>query len=355
MARAFTLFFLFVVYIQLNVQKIVFGQHCENGLVGCKIRNIKFCFSLGVMTVEALTRNLFLYLSKSKTLNHIAQNRGGSFATGKIIGGIDFKSSIPVIRDLNNKGLSVTVDHLGEFVDSVDVARDRTLECVETLKTISRERLSSQVSVKMTSLGLDIDHELVHQNMTNILDVAEQYKILVTIDMEDEPRCQATLDLFKQFKAKYEYVSTVVQSYLYRTEQDVKELNELKATLRIVKGAYKESAEVAFPEKKDVDENFKSIVKLHLLNGNFTAVATHDDAMINFTKEFVKEHHIPTSQFEFQMLYGMRSQTQFDLAKKGYNMRVYLPYGKDWYGYCMRRLAERPANIAFAFKGMVKN
>lgn len=288
-------------------------------------------------------------------LNHIAQNRGGSFATGKIIGGIDFKCSIPVIRDLNNKGLAVTVDHLGEFVDSADVARERAAECVETIKTISRERLDSQVSVKMTSLGLDIDHELVYQNMTSILETAEHNKILVTIDMEDFPRCQATLDLFKQFKVKYEYVSTVVQAYLYRTEQDVLDLNKFNPALRIVKGAYKESADVAFPDKKDVDNNFINIVKMHLLNGNYTAVATHDDAMINFTKEFVKEQQIPTSQFEFQMLYGMRSQTQLDLAKEGYKMRVYLPYGKDWYGYCMRRLAERPANIAFVFKGMVKS
>lgn len=305
--------------------------------------------------MEALTRNFFLYLSKSNTLNHMAQNWGGNFAAGKIIGGIDFKSSIPFIRSLNQQGLSVTVDHLGEFVDSAEVARQRTEECVKTIKMISHEGLDSQVSLKMTSLGLDIDDDLVYRNMIRILEVAEQHQIMVTIDMEDETRCQKTLDLFKEFRQKYEYVSTVIQAYLYRAEQDIDDLNELHPNLRLVKGAYKESPKVAFPDKKDVDENYKKIIQKHLLNGNYTAIATHDDAMINYSKKLVQEHQIPTSQFEFQMLYGMRTQTQLDLVKEGYKMRVYVPYGKDWYGYFMRRLAERPANISFVFKGMVKH
>ncbi|MEH7234543.1 proline dehydrogenase family protein [Bacillus sp. JJ1562] len=304
--------------------------------------------------MEAITRDLFLFLSKSNVLNKFAQKRGSSFAAGKIIGGTDFQSSIRFIRELNKQGLSVTVDHLGEFVDSVEVANDRTVECMQTIEMIRNENLDSQVSLKMTSLGLDIDPDLVVKNMTRILDTAEKHQIMVTIDMEDEPRCQATIDLFRHFSKKYSCVSTVLQAYLYRTEQDLKDLTSFQPFLRLVKGAYKESPEVAFPEKKDVDENYKKLIKQSLLNGNYTAIASHDDAIIQYTKELAKLHNIPNTQFEFQMLYGMRSQSQLELVQQGYKCRVYVPYGMDWYGYFMRRLAERPANIAFAFKGMIK-
>ncbi|MFY2157116.1 proline dehydrogenase family protein [Cytobacillus firmus] len=305
--------------------------------------------------MEAITRDFFLYLSKNSLLNKIAQNRGVSFAAGKLIGGVDFKSSVRFIRDLNNQGLSVTVDHLGEFVDSVEVANERTEECISTIEMISKEGLDSQVSLKMTSLGLDIDHDLVVKNMTRILDTAEKHKIMVTIDMEDVPRCQATIDLFKQFKEKYSCVSTVLQAYLYRTEKDLEDLGKYQPFLRLVKGAYKEAPEHAFPEKTDVDENYKKLIEQSLLNGNYTAIASHDDQIIEYTKELAKKHNISNDRFEFQMLYGMRNKTQLELAKQGYKMRVYVPYGMDWYGYFMRRLAERPANIAFAFKGIFKN
>ncbi|MFC0273866.1 proline dehydrogenase family protein [Metabacillus herbersteinensis] len=304
--------------------------------------------------MEVLTRDFFLFLSKNKVLNRAAQNWGKNIASGKIIGGNDFTSSIKFIKMLNSQGLSVTVDHLGEFVTNKDVARERTEECIQTIKMIARENLDSQVSLKMTSLGLDIDHALVYENMSRILETAEKHNIMVTIDMEDEQRCQATLDIFKDLRKRFQNVSTVIQAYLYRTEKDIEDLNQYSPFLRLVKGAYKESPEVAFPEKKDVDENYKKIIKMHLLNGHYTAIASHDDAMIEYTKQFALDHNIPKDQFEFQMLYGMRSQTQLDLVKQGYKMRVYVPYGQDWYGYFMRRLAERPSNIAFAFKGMTK-
>ncbi|WNS76623.1 proline dehydrogenase [Bacillus sp. DTU_2020_1000418_1_SI_GHA_SEK_038] len=305
--------------------------------------------------MEAITRDFFLFLSKNDLLNKIAQKRGGKFAQGKLIGGLDFPSSIEFIRKLNNQGLSVTVDHLGEFVNSVEIANERTEECIRTIEMISKEKLDSQVSLKMTSLGLDIDRELVMSNMTRILDTAEKHQIMVTIDMEDVPRCQATIDIFKELKEKYSCISTVLQAYLYRTEQDLKDLSEYQPFLRLVKGAYKESADVAYPEKKDVDENYKKLIKQSLLSGNYTAIASHDDQIIEYTKMIAREHNIPKDRFEFQMLYGMRNKTQLDLVKQGYKFRVYVPYGLDWYGYFMRRLAERPANIAFAFKGMVKN
>ncbi|WP_144487229.1 proline dehydrogenase family protein [Bacillus pumilus] len=304
--------------------------------------------------MESVTRNFFLFLSKSSLLNHIARNWGSAVASKKIIGGKDFESAISVIKRLNDQGMAVTVDHLGEFVTKAEIANERTDECIQTIQRIAEAKLNSHVSLKMTSLGLDIDDDLVYRNMKRILDTAEKHRIMVTIDMEDEQRCQKTLDIFKEMKSQYEYVSTVLQAYLYRTEKDLDDLNELQPFLRLVKGAYKESAEVAYPNKKDVDQNYKKLIEKQLLTGNYTAIATHDDQMIDFTKNIVKKHNIPTSQFEFQMLYGMRSETQQALVKEGYQMRVYTPYGREWYGYYMRRLAERPANIAFALKGMTK-
>ncbi|CUB22311.1 proline dehydrogenase family protein [Bacillus safensis] len=304
--------------------------------------------------MESVTRNFFLFLSKSSLLNHIARNWGSAVASKKIIGGKDFESAIPVIKRLNDQGMAVTVDHLGEFVTKAEIANERTIECIQTIQRIAEAGLNSHVSLKMTSLGLDIDDDLVYRNMKRILDTAEEHRIMVTIDMEDEQRCQKTLDIFKEMKSQYEYVSTVLQAYLYRTEKDLDDLNKLQPFLRLVKGAYKESAEVAYPNKKDVDQNYQKLIEKQLLSGNYTAIATHDDRMIEFTKNIVKKHNIQTSQFEFQMLYGMRSETQQALVKEGYQMRVYTPYGREWYGYYMRRLAERPANIAFALKGMTK-
>ncbi|WP_281237377.1 proline dehydrogenase [Bacillus safensis] len=304
--------------------------------------------------MESVTRNFFLFLSKSSLLNHIARNWGSAVASKKIIGGKDFESAIPVIKRLNDQGMAVTVDHLGEFVTKAEIANERTTECIQTIQRIAEAGLNSHVSLKMTSLGLDIDDDLVYHNMKRILDTAEKHRIMVTIDMEDEQRCQKTLDIFKEMKSQFEYVSTVLQAYLYRTEKDLDDLNELQPFLRLVKGAYKESAEVAYPNKKDVDLNYQKLIEKQLLSGNYTAIATHDDQMIEFTKNIVKKHNIQTSQFEFQMLYGMRSETQQALVKEGFQMRVYTPYGREWYGYYMRRLAERPANIAFALKGMTR-
>jgi proline dehydrogenase len=222
----------------------------------------------------------------------MARRWGIKLAAGKIISGQNFKDTVKVIKELNTKGLSVTVDHLGEFVKSKQVANLRTEECISTINMIHDEQLDSQVSLKLTSLGLDIDQELVYGNLERILQTAQASNVVITIDMEDEQRCQATLDLFKALRAKYDNLSTVPQSYLYRTEKDVDDLNALSPNLRLVKGAYKESPEVAYPKKQDVDANYKNIIKKHLLNGNYTAVATHDDAMIEYTKQLVQEHNL---------------------------------------------------------------
>ncbi|NDI35428.1 proline dehydrogenase family protein [Chengkuizengella sediminis] len=305
--------------------------------------------------MEALSRNFFLYLSKNKSLNKMAKRYGLKFGALKVVGGIDFDRTVPVIKKLNKMGLCTTVDHLGEFVNSIDETHERTAQEIHTIQTIAKENLDSQTSVKLTSLGLDIDYNLVFENMRSILNEAKKHDVFVTIDMEDETRCQATLDIFKGLKAEFDNVGTVIQSYLYRSTEDINDLKTLLPNLRLVKGAYKESADVAYQEKKDVDKNLKQMIKDHLTNGNYTAIATHDDQIINFTKQFAEENNISRDLFEFQMLYGMRTQTQLELIKQDYKMRVYVPYGNDWYGYFMRRLAERPANVAFVAKGLFKN
>ncbi|MFG6148131.1 proline dehydrogenase family protein [Halobacillus sp. B23F22_1] len=303
--------------------------------------------------MEQILRNFFLFLSKNKFFTKLARRYGLRFGAGRFVAGETIPNAVNTIQKLNNQGMSVTIDHLGEFIDTEKEAREAADECIEAVKAIAEHKLDSQLSLKLTSMGLDISNELALDNMKRILRVAEERDVFITIDMEDFERCQKTLRLFKELRTEYNNIGTVIQSYLYRAVEDIEDLNQYNPNLRLVKGAYKESPKVAFPDKKDVDENYKKIIKLHLLNGNYTAVATHDDAMIEYTLKIVQEHNIPLDQFEFQMLYGIRVERQEELVKEGYKMRVYVPYGTDWYGYFMRRLAERPANVAFVLKGVV--
>ena len=248
-----------------------------------------------------------------------------------------------------------TLDHLGEFVFSVEEANESADYCIKTLEAIYTSGVNCNLSLKMTSLGLDISRELCMKNMRRILDAAKQYgDNFVRIDMEDYLHNEITLDILDELLKDYNNVGTVMQAYLYKVNDDVEKMKDKKVNLRLVKGAYKESPEVAFPSKADVDENYKKIIKQHLLNGCYAAVATHDDNIINYVKQLEKEHNIPRSQFEFQMLYGIRTQAQIDLQKQGYRMRVYVPYGNDWFGYNMRRLAERPANAWFVLKSLFR-
>ncbi|HJV18026.1 MAG TPA: proline dehydrogenase family protein [Bacillales bacterium] len=304
--------------------------------------------------MEKLMKNFFLFLSKNKTLTKAARKYGLRFGASKFVPGETIEQAVKVIKELNSQGMSVTTDYLGEFVSDEKVADKRVELSIKMIEAIAREKLDAQYSLKMTSMGMDISDEVVMRNMRKILEAGKKHNVLVTIDMEDSGRCQKTLDIFKELKSEYDNLSTVVQTYLYRTEADVDDLNKYKPNLRIVKGAYKEPVEVAFPNKKDVDDNFKKIVKKHMLNGNFTAVASHDMEMINYTKQIAKEYKIPKDQYEFQMLYGICTELHHQLVKEGYNMRVYLAFGTDWFGYYMRRLAERPANVAFVLKGMFK-
>ncbi|MBW8349912.1 proline dehydrogenase [Bacillus sp. IITD106] len=304
--------------------------------------------------MEKWMRAFFLFLSKNRFLTKMAKKYGLRFGASKFVAGETIEEAVKVIKELNQKGLSVTIDYLGEFVDSEKEANEMADNSIKAIQAIRREGLNSQLSLKLTSMGLDISDQLVLHNMRRIMEAAVENNVFVTIDMEDYSRCEKTLDIFKKLKSEYANIGTVLQAYLYRTEQDLQHLDEYSPNLRLVKGAYKESAEVAFPVKADVDENFKKLIATHILNGNFTAVATHDDTIIEYMKQFVSEQQIDRDLFEFQMLYGIWSDRQLELVKEGYNMRVYVPYGTDWYGYFMRRLAERPANVAFVLKGIFK-
>ncbi|WP_394218519.1 proline dehydrogenase family protein [Halobacillus trueperi] len=302
--------------------------------------------------MERILRNFFLFLSKNRFFTKLAKRYGLRFGAGKFVAGETVPDAVETIQELNKKGMAVTIDHLGEFIDSEAEAREAAEGCIEAIEAIAEHQLDSQLSLKLTSMGLDISEDLVMENMRRILDVAEEKDVFVTIDMEDYDRCEKTLEIFKKLREDYQHIGTVLQSYLYRTVDDIKDLDKYNPNLRLVKGAYKESPKVAFPDKKDVDENLKKIIRIHLLNGNYTAVASHDDRMIEYTKSLVEAKDISKEQFEFQMLYGIRVERQEELVKEGYKMRVYVPYGNDWYGYFMRRLAERPANVAFVLKGV---
>ncbi|KIL43722.1 proline dehydrogenase family protein [Jeotgalibacillus campisalis] len=302
--------------------------------------------------MERVMRDFFLFLSKNRPMTKVAKQYGLRFGAARFVAGETVEQAVESIQFLNKEGLCVTLDCLGEFVDNEKEAGEMTELCIEAVQAIGAHKLDSQLSLKLTSMGLDLSEEVALENMRRIMDAAVENNVFVTIDMEDYERCQKTLNLFKQLKGEYENIGTVIQAYLYRTEGDIADLNSYSPNLRLVKGAYKESHEVAFPEKKEVDDNFKKIIKAHLLNGNYTAIATHDDQIIEYTKNLVKEHAISNDQFEFQMLYGICEERQRDLHNQGYKMRVYMPFGTDWYGYFMRRLAERPANVAFVARGI---
>lgn len=305
--------------------------------------------------MEKWLRNFFLFLSNNRLVTRLAKKYGFRLGASRFVAGKNIEEAVYKIKELNSKGLAVTLDFLGEFVETESEATERVNQSIKAIETIRRENLDAQLSVKLTSMGLDISEDLVLNNMRRILRIAEWNDVFVNIDMEDYSRYQKTLKIFKQLRSESEHVGTVLQAYLYRAEQDLRELQKYAPTLRLVKGAYKESAEVAFPKKIDVDEQLKKLIKIHLLNGHYTAIASHDDKIINYTKKIVKEHEIPFEQFEFQMLYGIRPECHEKLKDEGYLMRVYVPYGTDWFGYFMRRLAERPANLQFLLKGIFKS
>lgn len=305
--------------------------------------------------IDQLLRNMFQALGKSRSANKMAKKYGLRFGAGRFVAGETMESAIQTVRSLNVSGREATLDHLGEFVSSEQEAMESTKMCLQTLDTIAEAGVRSNLSLKLTSIGLDISKDLCMNNMVTILNKARMYHNFVRIDMEDYAHCEMALDVYRELLQQFDNVGIVIQAYLYRSEGDIEELKGTHANLRLVKGAYKEPPEVAFPLKQDVDTNFKKIISKHLMNGNYTAIATHDPQIIAFTKQFVDEMNIPNHKFEFQMLYGICEELQKQLVSEGYKVRVYVPFGKDWFGYFMRRLAERPANVWFVLKNIFKS
>ena len=283
-------------------------------------------------------------------MNKAAKRWGLQLGASQVVAGSTIESALQKVRELNEVGLACTLDHLGEFVSNKDEAFEATKCNIKALEAIAESGVQSQLSVKLTQLGLDLGVNFCLQNMHLIMETAKRTRNFVTIDMEDYSHCQMTLDVLNELRKDFDNVGTVIQAYLYRSQQDVMALKDVP--LRLVKGAYKEAAGVAFQDKKEVDENFLNLIKLHLLNRSYTAIATHDHQIIAKVKSFVEDHNISRNQFEFQMLYGFRNAMQLQLVEQGYNMRVYVPYGEDWFGYYMRRLAERPQNVSFAIRGL---
>lgn len=302
--------------------------------------------------MERLLRSVLLFLSKNKMITRMAQKYGLRFGASRFVAGASLNQALVVSKGLNDRGLCVTLDYLGEFIQSKEEAEEIVAQILDAIQSIHREKVDGYVSVKLTSLGIDLSDEIAKQHICTILKEAAEKNIFINIDMEDYARCERTITLVKDLRSVYQNVGTVIQAYLYRAEKDMEELKGYQTPLRLVKGAYKESSQVAHPLKKDVDINYKKIIKQYLLSGHYTAVATHDEEIISYTKQVVKENQILKKKFEFQMLYGIRSERQLELVKEGYKVRVYVPYGTDWFGYFMRRMAERPANLAFVLKSM---
>ena len=304
--------------------------------------------------MEKLLSNTFQTLAKNKTANKMAKKYGLKFGARRFVAGDATNQAIECVRKINQNGMVAMLNYLGEYVFTEEAAFEATENCLKTLDAINESRIDSNLSVKISSLGLDISKDLCLQNLRLILDRARVYGNFVRIEMEDYAHCQLTLDIYKELRKEYDNIGTVIQAYLYRTEDDIQDLNRYNANLRLVKGAYKEPISVAFPKKNDVDTNYEKIIKTHLLNGNYAGIATHDDVMVEKVIHFTEKQGIPKTQFEFQMLYGIRSDLQKKLANLGYKVRVYVPYGTDWFGYFMRRLAERPENVTFVLKNTFK-
>lgn len=300
--------------------------------------------------IAEVSKNVFLFASQNKGLNKAAKKWGLRLGASQVVAGETIESAVKKVQELNGKGLICTLDHLGEFVSNREEAIEATQYNIKTLEAIAEAGANSNLSLKMTQLGLEIDRNFCLENMRRILETAKNLNIFVRIDMEDYAHCQMTLDILRELRQTYDNVGTVIQAYLFRAIQDVEELKGV--SLRLVKGAYKESPDVAYQEKEKVDQNYMKIIEKHLLNGSYTAIASHDHNIIDKVKEFTKKNTISKDQFEFQMLYGFRQDMQLSLVEEGYTVRVYIPFGNDWFGYFMRRLAERPQNVAFALKGL---
>lgn len=304
-----------------------------------------------------MLRSTLLYLSNQpRVFRFVRNNRFAKKFASRFVAGETLDEALVAVRALNAKGITASLDLLGESVTNEREARSAASDYLTILDRIHRQKLDANVSVKLTAMGLDISEDLCVAIMHDVLGRAQTYETFVRLDMESTAYTDRTLRLFEErlYPAYKTNVGIVLQSYLYRTWSDVERAIGIKCRVRLCKGAYKEPASVAFPDKREVDNNYIKCMHALLDEGNYPGIATHDPAIIAEAKRYVKEKGIDHSRFEFQMLYGVRRDLQEQLVKEGYNMRVYVPFGTQWYPYLMRRLAERPANVAFITGNVVR-
>ncbi len=300
-------------------------------------------------------KSTLLFLSRQEKLKNFVLGFGfAQRVSRRFVSGETQEQAIQVVKELNRKGFTATLDHLGENVTNTQEAGSSAEEYLVFLDKINQAQVNSNVSCKLTQMGLDLDFDFCLNNVRRIVEKAKEYDNFVRIDMEDSPRTEKTLQVCYALHKEYSNVGAVIQSYLYRSEEDVGKLLENKIRIRLCKGAYKEPKSVAFQKKKEVDGNFVKLMQMMLKSGVYHGIATHDDKMIQATIEFARKENISKDGFEFQLLYGIRRELQEELVKQGYNVRIYTPYGDQWYPYFMRRMAERPANLFFVAKNFFR-
>ena len=302
-----------------------------------------------------MLRALLLELAKSSRLRRwITSNGTTRRLAQRFVPGEDLAPAIEAARQCNRSGMSVSLDHLGENVLSREDAERARQAYTGALDRIAADNLDTNVSLKLTHLGLDLSDDFCAEQLRIVTQRAAALRNFVRVDMEGSAYTDRTLRIVKQARAETDAVGTVIQGYLYRSEKDIQDLLRIGCRIRLVKGAYKEPSEIAFPRKKDVDANYIKLMRLLLPSGIYHALATHDPNMIEAAIRFAAEHGITKDKFEFQMLYGIRTDLQSRLVREGYRVRVYIPFGQDWFPYFMRRLAERPANLLFFAKNLLR-
>jgi proline dehydrogenase len=305
-----------------------------------------------------MLRSLFIGLSESKRLRHFAeQSPLGLRFSSRFVAGTQLDDVIRATQVVNEWGAGVSIDNLGENVTNADESKRSAELYHRLLDEISSRKLNANISLKLTHMGFDVSEDLALGLVTEVVDHAVRIDSFVRVDMEGSPYTQRTLDFVRQLHRLPGHagrVGTVIQSYLYRSEKDVDGLLAERIRIRLCKGAYKEPPEIAFPKKAEVDANYLKLARTLLKSGVFHGIATHDERIIAEVKQFARAENIPASAYEFQMLYGVRRDLQQQLVREGYGLRVYIPFGSEWYPYFMRRLAERPANVLFIARNMFR-
>jgi proline dehydrogenase len=305
-----------------------------------------------------LLRSAFIALSRNRLLRRFGERSSvGKKLSSRFVAGMEIEDALRVAEVVNRQGMSATLDALGESVTSESEAHRAAEVYHRLLDAIADRKLDANVSVKLTQMGLELSHDIAEGIAENLVQHARSVNNFVRIDMEDSSLTQVTLDIVRRLHARPGLrgaIGIVIQSYLYRSQSDIEQLLADGIRIRLCKGAYKEPPEVAFPKKTDVDSNYIRLGCLLLNSPVFHGLATHDEKMITAIKSFAQQHGIDPSRYEFQMLFGVRRDLQRQLVREGYNVRVYIPFGREWYPYFMRRLAERPANVFFLAKNLLR-